>query len=377
MNYIGMAITILSHIAAGLYLEKPKYNKVVIAASWLMFAVVSVAVMSIKEMPQTVFFGILIAQYVTFLLTSCGPAGEKTFLFLTYANSFCVSLGVRQYLAVFFGNEPYCFGNEPYFFVIELVILVLMHLLLCTLLLPNYKRARIFFRSGWLKINLILIFFFIQFLNQYAFSVVNKHEAMDTVLDFALFGIILYSTLFFMFDAVKIASETNKRKFENNELKNLAYIDQLTKLQNRTSYIKYVRRLTLDYRMNKIKGCVCVVMDIDGFKQINDELGHAEGDRILMETGSFMIEYLEEFNCKIFRIGGDEFVLFLHDVNITDIQQEMDSMNRELQTKVGTTMSCGWAEIDFKKHNPVETAFDEADKMMYDNKQSKKSIRSN
>ncbi len=370
MIYISMIVTIVSHIVAGLYLEKQKYNKTVTAASWLIFAVVSLLLFKIQVNLQISFFGILIALYVTFLITSCGPVGEKTFLFLTYTNSFCISIGLKQYpVAVF--------GEKTYFFVIEIVVLVLLHLLLSKFLLPNYKRARIFFRSGWLKINFILIFFFIQFLNQYAFSVVNKHEAMDTVLDFALFGIILYSTLFFMFDAVKIASETNKRKFENNELKNLAYIDQLTKLQNRTSYIKYVRRLTLDYRMNKIKGCVCVVMDIDGFKQINDELGHAEGDRILMETGSFMIEYLEEFNCTIFRIGGDEFVLFLHDVNITDIQQEMDSMNRELQTKVGTTMSCGWAEIDFKKHNPVETAFDEADKMMYDNKQSKKSIRSN
>ncbi len=366
MNYFGIALTILSHIVAGIYLEKPKYNKVITTGIWLAFALCSVCLVLLQQNTQYVFYNMLLAQLITFFIATKGPAGEKTFLFLTYANTFCISIGARLYLMAFLGECAYL----P---ILEIAMIMLMHILLCKFLLPTYKKAKIFFASGWLRINLILVFFLIQFINQYAFTIADRQSAQNTILDFVMFSIIFYSTLFFIFSAVKDAAEINKKTFENNELKNKAYVDELTRMKNRTAYMKFAKKQTLEHRINKSGNFISVVMDIDGFKNINDIKGHNEGDKILRKTGTFMLKYFEPVNCKLFRVGGDEFVLILKGMESSEITTQMETMNARLFEKVGVTMSYGWSEIDFDTAKPFEEAFKKADKMMYDNKQKKKS----
>jgi len=363
LNYVNI-IPILSHIASGLYMEKQKYNKVITASLWLLFTVISVAVSLFQNNIQLTFYSMLLAQLIIFFISTKGPAGEKLFLFLTYANSFCISIGARMYVMFFL-------GKSILFPVAEVVIIALMHLLLTVFLLPNYKKTKIFFQSGWSRINLILIFFFVQFINQYAFSI-NELSARSTVVDFLIFSVIFYSTLFFIFSAVSTAAEINKKTFENNELRNMAYIDVLTKLQNRTAYAKYIRKLTLERKIKKSVNLISVVMDIDGFKNINDINGHLEGDRILMEVGAFMRQYFDSFKCKVFRIGGDEFVMIAEEAQISVIIEQINAMNKEMLKKIGTNLSYGWAEIDFSISRPFDEAFKKADHMMYNNKQNNK-----
>lgn len=346
-------------------MERPKYNKFITAGCWLFFAIVSACIILLQPNIQVAFFWMLIAQFITFFATANGPAGEKIFLFLAYANSFCIVIGARLYLIAF------C-GMSAYISVCGALIIAVMHMLMNNSLLPIYRKAKIFFQSGWLQINLILTLFLIQFINRYAFGVIDKNSAQITVLDFVIYSILFYSTLFFIFAAVKDAAESNKKTYENYELKSMAYIDELTKLQNRTAYIKFTKKQTLKNRKSRIGSFICVVMDIDGFKSINDIKGHAEGDRILQETGAFMQENFRSFNYSIFRIGGDEFVLIAEDVKLSEIIIKMDNMNEKMLETIGTTMSYGWSEIAFSTAKPFDEAFEKADEMMYENKQKKK-----
>ncbi len=364
MEYLGAILTILSHILAGLYLERPKHNKIVTVVTWLLFAFVSICILALQQNPQITFFGLLFAKLIAFFVSAKGKAGEKLFLFLTYSNAFCTCVGAGRCLIAFLGESVYL----P---VIEAVMLVAMHLLLYKALIPTYKRAKIFFDSGWLKINLILTFFFIQFLNQYIFTVVDEQSAVTSGLDFVVFAVIFYSILFFIFNAVKNASEINKKTFENNELKNIAYVDELTGLGNRRAYIKYTRKQTQNYRKNKNLRFLSVVMDIDDFKEINDDKGHAEGDRILKEIGAFMAEHFKNFACKIFRFGGDEFILLSEEMNVSDLAKQMETMNETMLATIGTRMSYGWAKVELGKAKPFEEAFKKADKIMYDHKQQR------
>jgi len=90
------------------------------------------------------------------------------------------------------------------------------------------------------------------------------------------------------------------------EVESLAYRDQLTGSYNRHYLIKYFKEFTID------NGCI-FFLDLDGFKGINDSLGHDTGDLILKEV-SLRIENIikkKNLNGAVFRLGGDEFILNL------------------------------------------------------------------
>ena len=93
-----------------------------------------------------------------------------------------------------------------------------------------------------------------------------------------------------------------------HEAKEAANIDVLTGLQNRTSYENYCSRLKNDKIVNKIK---CIYIDVNGLHEINNNKGHLAGDMMLKLVAEVLKETFE--GAKIYRIGGDEFVIFSDD----------------------------------------------------------------
>ena len=365
MDYVGMTATILSHIVAGLYLQRQKYNKLVTGCLWGMYAIISLCIMLFQENVQVGFFGMLIMQAVVCYITTVGTIGEKALLFLTYSNSFCMCLGANLILSALF-------GDSPYLKVCTMGIMILMHIFLYKILIPSYEKARIFFSNGWWKLNVILVFFFIQFLNQYAFNIIDKNSAGGLAFDFIIFSIIFYAVLILIFDSVKDVAEMNKKAFENDELKNVAYIDALTKLKNRAAYMKCARRQVLNYRNNKEVYSILVMLDIDGFKNINDTKGHAEGDEVLKFVGSAIAKHFDDLECEKFRIGGDEFVLLLKDMELSYVEKLIEEMNEELSGLKNVALSYGCSKVNFSDERPFDKALKQADAIMYVNKQEKK-----
>lgn len=354
MNYIDIITPILSHIVASLYMQKTKYNKSVTACFWGIYAIISLFVMLFGKNIAVGFFIMLFMQAIFFYITTLGSVGEKTFLFLTYANSFCICIGVKLILSTF-----------PHLQFYTTVPVIIMHLFLYKVLIPIYQKSRIFLSSGWWKLNIVLVFFLIQFLNQYAFNIVNRSSASDLIFDFAIFSIIFYSTLILIFDSVKSVAEVNKKSYENDKLKDIAYIDALTNMQNRAAYMKFARKQMLRVRKNKKLNIILVIMDIDGFKKINDTKGHIEGDKILKQVAAVITRHCEPFNCKSFRIGGDEFVLLLEDMHISDADNLTDKINEELFNLNNITLTHGMQKVDFNNEKPFDVAFEKADALMY------------
>ncbi len=93
-----------------------------------------------------------------------------------------------------------------------------------------------------------------------------------------------------------------RREESDRELEQLSYFDTLTSLYNRNRYMEDVKGLS------GYTGPVGIVyLDVNGLKDINDQLGHASGDRALVECTRCMREVFEGANH--YRIGGDEFVI--------------------------------------------------------------------
>jgi diguanylate cyclase (GGDEF)-like protein len=106
------------------------------------------------------------------------------------------------------------------------------------------------------------------------------------------------------------AAEANQRLQEaQQELQRLALFDTLTGLGNRNLFMRQIEHLiALAERRNE--EIALLAMDLDGFKEINDRLGHAAGDEVLREFGKRLAQSLRKADRK-FRIGGDEFAVLL------------------------------------------------------------------
>ncbi len=111
-----------------------------------------------------------------------------------------------------------------------------------------------------------------------------------------------------------IIRDITKKKNLERQLRKLAYHDRLTNLGNRELFDQEIgERLDRLKDFPSIRGAV-MFLDLDGFKQINDTLGHRAGDVLLVETGSRLRGCLRESD-SIYRFGGDEFVILLSNIH--------------------------------------------------------------
>lgn len=103
--------------------------------------------------------------------------------------------------------------------------------------------------------------------------------------------------------------DITERKLAVDQIEFQAYHDTLTGLPNRTQ-LKSRMRLALAQARRARRGLAVVFLDIDRFKEVNDALGHAAGDRLLQEVAQRLKECVREED-TVARVGGDEFVLVL------------------------------------------------------------------
>ena len=103
-----------------------------------------------------------------------------------------------------------------------------------------------------------------------------------------------------------------ERKKAEGQIQYLATHDALTGLLNRAMFNHLLDHAIKSARRNNRK-CAVLFIDLDRFKVINDSLGHAAGDELLVEVGRRLGGCLRESDV-VARLGGDEFVIILNDV---------------------------------------------------------------
>jgi two-component system cell cycle response regulator len=103
-----------------------------------------------------------------------------------------------------------------------------------------------------------------------------------------------------------------ERKRAEQRLLQLAHYDQLTGLANRTSFYESTSRFaTRARRMQQRLGVM--LLDLDGFKMVNDSYGHDAGDILLQEVSHRMRQVFREYDV-VARLGGDEFAVLVSEV---------------------------------------------------------------
>lgn len=149
-----------------------------------------------------------------------------------------------------------------------------------------------------------------------------------------------------------------------------AFTDTLTGLKNRRA-LDYILARTLEYR-----NTFCLMhVDLDYFKSVNDTLGHAAGDQVLLRVARVLVELTRDQD-TIARVGGDEFVLVFHndmdDLALADIASRLIARLEEpipvgdqvakISASIGIVPSRNYPDLD------IARMFEDADVALYASK---------
>lgn len=111
----------------------------------------------------------------------------------------------------------------------------------------------------------------------------------------------------------ELTRELAQAKSRISELEELAHVDELTGVLNRRGFIRELRR-ALSYTERYSVPVSLLLLDLDRFKQVNDQLGHPAGDAVLAKTAAVLASNLRASD-TVARLGGDEFAVLLWHAN--------------------------------------------------------------
>jgi diguanylate cyclase (GGDEF)-like protein len=152
----------------------------------------------------------------------------------------------------------------------------------------------------------------------------------------------------------------------------LATIDELTHLSNRRGFTEVAQHL-LGLCRRHAQPATLVAIDLDGFKAINDTLGHGAGDHVLRAFATLLLKHFRASDL-VARLGGDEFCVLASDATETAIGASLARFaagyaSSELAAEhAGLSWSIGMAEFDPASDVGIEELLLKADRNMYASK---------
>lgn len=145
------------------------------------------------------------------------------------------------------------------------------------------------------------------------------HLAMK-VSQMSIEGKIMYTALL---------ADISERKAMLEHLKTMAERDGLTGLYNRSYFQEELARVTEQASRTGAQKCAVLYIDLDNFKYVNDTLGHASGDRLLIEVAGILNRRARKSDL-IARFGGDEFTVLLYNTDEEGAQRAAESFRSQL-----------------------------------------------
>jgi len=172
---------------------------------------------------------------------------------------------------------------------------------------------------------------------------------------------------------VATVRDITDRKRWQRALEAQSFVDDLTGLYNRRGFSVFgTQQLRLAARSGQ--SVVMVSLDLDDLKRINDTLGHATGDRAIVEVATVLRAAFRETDV-VARLGGDEFVVLAIETDERGIERAIRRMLQQLADRsrggefgAPLTVSIGWRRAEPSDHLTLTQLLAEADARMYQQK---------
>jgi diguanylate cyclase (GGDEF)-like protein len=181
-------------------------------------------------------------------------------------------------------------------------------------------------------------------------------------------------------------NQANERLYVlNRALSEESVSDTLTGLKNRRGFLSQInqwRNKLIDFTASSRRGFYLMVLDLDHFKRVNDNFGHAIGDELLQQFTLRLQERLTT-GCSLYRWGGEEFLIVCEQESVPDIRTLAESLRQHIAAqpfatssggKLRMTMSVGFAMFPvLANRSDIEQpdiAVDVADAALYRAKQN-------
>lgn len=164
---------------------------------------------------------------------------------------------------------------------------------------------------------------------------------------------------------VLMLSRVLKEKYEKEKYIYTSNTDELTKCLNRRAYDSDMEKLDLSSEW------VYISLDLNGLKKANDTLGHSAGDELICAAANCMKFAFASYG-KIYRIGGDEFVVLIHESvsNIDSILQVFDTTIHDWHGKYSNSISVSYGVVKSSEQSfdSIHSVSKLADERMYKSK---------
>lgn len=226
-----------------------------------------------------------------------------------------------------------------------------------------------------LKFPLSLAVYFIPFLTYLGGLLVFQHNT-DLLISNSINGlifflaVILISTVIYNYHYQEIAKNIvlEETIFKLNYMSNH---DSLTGLLNRRSFgTQVAEKMKIITETKKL--AALILLDIDHFKNINDQFGHPIGDIVLMEVSHILMDHMKT-NDLATRWGGEEFLIFLFQTSIDEAYVLADNIRLAIENKViladkfqiHITASFGISILKDNFSNSFDTSYKSADAALY------------
>ena len=179
-----------------------------------------------------------------------------------------------------------------------------------------------------------------------------------------LFGICLLHTFV-------IREEMIQQEIELNEAKIKVLTDPLTGVYSKHAYIDEEDKIETEIDNKTLTDLAVVVFDLNDLKIINDSFGHEAGDNYLIDSTKLIKSYFKDI--PLYRVGGDEFALFLRGEAFAKREEYLSEFNKHIDENVMNKdriiIASGMAVYDKEIDTSIMQVYTRADRDMYQRKQ--------
>lgn len=183
-------------------------------------------------------------------------------------------------------------------------------------------------------------------------------------------GLVLFGVLGGA-SVLSVAASVNRTRIERHErallaaVAELAATDELTGCTSRRVFCQRVEE-EIDRSFRHDTALSLMMIDVDGFKTMNDTYGHLVGDGVLARVGAVLRQAVRSSDV-VGRWGGDEFAVLLPHTEASSAAETAERVRGVLAdaVEVPVTLSIGISSLERRTENPAEQLFDDADFALY------------